>query len=210
MPLRGQPPCDCGAGNFCLAPHRRPHRRPLDDGGQFCQAVGDVSRLITKPLARDQQITFRSEPRSLLLFQSGSHLGGKMRRIPHGKSYHGLAARAIDVLASRPGTAGKLPGERVGWNHDRAAGETKGSGACHAITVCRGDTPRQRQHAGISGRRRPGKTVIWTVRAQPPHTSPLSAAGSGKEIAGCGRLDGGCRGTSRSRSHACFTLLPVS
>lgn len=67
VPFGGQSSRDGGPWNFGLPPHGWPHGGPLDDCGQFCQTVGNIAMLITKPLAGDQQLTISGEPRPLLL-----------------------------------------------------------------------------------------------------------------------------------------------
>jgi hypothetical protein len=175
MPLRRQSPRDGRPWDLGFSPHSRPHCGPLDDGGQFCQTVGDVTMLIAKSLTGYDQLPISGEPRSLLLFKPRSYLRRQVRRIPHGQAEHGFAARAIDMLAAGTSAPGKLPVEGSSRNDDGSAGQTKRWDACHAHTLWPAGGIGQRQHASIPGRGKPRKTVIWTVRARPLHTFALPA-----------------------------------
>ena len=108
-----------GPGCGRAAAGLRHDHRPFQEVREFFQTVGDVSRLITVPLAGDHERPIAVEAGPLTLQQPPPHVVGQVRRMDGIEPEHGLAAGAVDVLPPRAAAPRKLPLERRRWYQQR-------------------------------------------------------------------------------------------
>ena len=106
-------------------------QRPLDEGGQFREAVGDVLRLVAETLAGDHEMPLMGQSRGDQRHQPPTDRIGQRRGAAHVVAEHCLAAGPVDVLAAGPATAHEVPGQFMRRDDHRAVADPDFLVACH-------------------------------------------------------------------------------